>query len=110
MKCREVYLKIEQVLGYNPVAPDEAEHGVHGLDCMRNPGHEDALVPQAEQERRRLDALVYREYLDAAYTVPKTDPIVASDINEPRWDRRVPGTVIYAHPGGKAAPARAQCR
>jgi plastocyanin len=99
MKCREIYLKIEQILGYNPVAPDEAEHGVHGLDCMRNPGHEDAMVTQAEQERRRLDALVYREYLDPAYTIPKTDPLVASDVNEPRWDRRVPGTVIYAHPG-----------
>jgi plastocyanin len=99
VKCREVYLKIEQILGYNPVAPDEAEHATHGHDCMRNPGHEDALVPQAEQERRRLDALVYREYLDAAYTIPKTDPLVASDINEPRWDRRIPGTVIYAHPG-----------
>jgi len=98
MRCRDIYLKIEQMPGYNPVAPADAEHGRYGLDCMRNHGHEDAHVPQAEQERRRLDALVYREYLDAAYTVPKTDPLVPADINEPPWYRRVPGTVLYARP------------
>jgi plastocyanin len=98
MKCRDIYLKIEQIIGYNPVAPDDAEHGRHGRDCMRNHGHEDARVPDAEMARRRLDVLVYREYLDAAYTVPRTDPLVADDINEPRWDRRVPGTVVYAAP------------
>jgi FtsP/CotA-like multicopper oxidase with cupredoxin domain len=98
MRCRDIYLKIEQILGYNPVQPDDAEHGRHGRDCMRGHGHENGRVPDAEMERRRLDALVYREYLDSAYTVPRTDPIVSSDINEPRWERRVPGTVIYAHP------------
>jgi hypothetical protein len=73
--CRDIYLKIEQIPGYNPVAPAEAEHGRYGLDCVRNHGHD-----------------------DAAYTVPKTDPLVPADINEPPWDHRVPGTVLYARP------------
>jgi hypothetical protein len=31
--------------------------------------------------------------------VPKPDKLVAADINEPAFSRRVPGTVIYARPG-----------
>ena len=38
-------------------------------------------------------------YLDADYLVPKTDKLINTDVNEPLYDRRVPGTVIYAHPG-----------
>jgi FtsP/CotA-like multicopper oxidase with cupredoxin domain len=46
-----------------------------------------------------LTALVYREYLDPQYLVPKPDKIIAADVNEPAFTRRVPGTVIYVRPG-----------
>lgn len=98
-RCREIYLKIEKLPAYSPVAPDDAEHDRYRCDCMRNPGHEDARIPASEVERRRLEALVYREYLDPAYTTLKKDPLVPADINEPRAERRIPGTVIYAKPG-----------
>ena len=96
---RDVYLKIEKLPGYSPVAPDDAEHDSYRLDCLHGPGHEDGKIPDAEVEMRRLDALVYREYLDAAYTVPNTAKLVAADINEPRFDRRIPGAVLYTQPG-----------
>ena len=32
-------------------------------------------------------------------SIPNTAPIVSADINEPRYDRRVPGAVLYAEPG-----------
>ncbi len=99
MNVRHIYLKIEGVQNYSPVAPDDAEHHKHRLDCMRNMEHTDATIPQAEVDRRSLDALVYREYLDAAYTVIKNTPLIAADINEPRVERRIPGTVIYTQPG-----------
>ncbi|HEU4387773.1 MAG TPA: galactose oxidase-like domain-containing protein [Blastocatellia bacterium] len=97
--CRDVYLKIERLPAYSPVAPDDAEHDLYRRDCMRNEGHEDTKIPQSEVDRRRLDALVYREYLDPDYTIPKNDPLVPADINEPRAERRIPGTVIFASPG-----------
>jgi len=99
MRRRDVYLRIEPLSAYSPVAPDEAEHHRHRRDCMRNHGHEDGTIPQAEVDRRRFDALVYREYLDAAYTVPRTDKLIDADVNEPRRDRRIPGAVLYAEPG-----------
>ena len=99
MSKRHIYLKIEPLTNYSPVAPDDAEHHKYRIDCMRNMDHEDGNIPAAEIERRRLQALVYREYLDANYTVLKTDPLVAADVNEPPADRRIPGTVIYAKPG-----------
>ncbi|MGH8584458.1 MAG: galactose oxidase-like domain-containing protein [Gammaproteobacteria bacterium] len=98
-RCRDVYLKIERLPNYSPVAPDDDEHDRYRRDCMRNRDHEDTRIPEAEVERRRLDALVYREYLDPDYMVLKTDPLVSADINEPRAERRIPGTVIYAEPG-----------
>jgi plastocyanin len=98
-RCRDIYLKIEKIPAYSPVAPDDAEHHKHRRDCMRNPPHEDTQVPHAEVEQRKLDAVVYREYLDPAFSIPNTAPIVAADINEPRYDRRVPGAVLYAEPG-----------
>ena len=98
-RCRDIYLKIEKIPAYSPVAPDDAEHHKHRRDCMRNPPHEDTHVPHAEVEQRKLDAVVYREYLDPAFTIPNTAPIVPADINEPRYDRRVPGAVLYAEPG-----------
>jgi plastocyanin len=98
-RCRDVYLKIEKLPAYSPVAPDDAEHHRYRLDCMRNQGHEDATIPNSEVERRRLDALVYREYLDHAYTTLNTAPLIAADANEPRPERRMPGAVIYSEPG-----------
>lgn len=98
MHVRHIYLKIETIPNYSPVAPDDAEHHKHRLDCMRNMEHADATIPQSEVDRRSLDALVYREYLDAAFTVLNNAPLIAADVNEPRIERRIPGTVIYTQP------------
>lgn len=98
-KCRDIYLKIEKLPAYSPVAPDDAEHDRYRRDCMRNHNHEDTRIPESEVERRQLDALVYREYLDSNYTIPKNVPLISADINEPRPERRIPGTVIYTSPG-----------
>ncbi len=101
MPIRDIYLKIQTIPGYCPVAPDThvAPPIRYGRDCMRNPNHEDGTIPPDEIAARRLTALVYREYLDAGFIVPKPDKIVLADINEPAYNHRVPGTVIYAHPG-----------
>jgi FtsP/CotA-like multicopper oxidase with cupredoxin domain len=98
---RDVYLKIETIPGYSPVEPDDhvSPPIQYGRDCMRNMGHEDGTIPPDEIAARRLTALIYREYLDPKYLVPKPDKLVAADINEPAFIRRVPGTVIYARPG-----------
>jgi len=66
---------------------------------MRNHGHEDSRIPAAEVERRRVDAIVYREYLDSGYVTPNMAPLISRDMAEPRWDRRIPATVLYAEPG-----------
>src|SRR5205807_122079 len=68
-------------------------------DCMRNTGHEDGTIPADEVAARRLTVIVYREYLEPQYLVPKPDKLVVADVNEPAFMHRVPGTVIYAHPG-----------
>ncbi|HKB68280.1 MAG TPA: galactose oxidase-like domain-containing protein [Pyrinomonadaceae bacterium] len=96
---RHVYLKIER-FGYNPVKPVEEEAGgaTYGRDCMRNKGHENGFIPQPEIDARALDAIVYREYLDSAYLIPKPDKLIHADINEPLYEERVPGAVIYARP------------
>ena len=96
---RHVYLKIER-FGYNPVKPMEEEAGgaSYGRDCMRNKGHENGFIPQPEIDARALDAIVYREYLDSAYLIPKPDKLIRADINEPLYEERVPGAVIYARP------------
>ncbi len=101
MAVRDVYLKIETILGYSPVEPDDhvSPPIVYRRDCMRNMGHEDGTIPLDEVNARRLTALIYREYLDPQYLVPKPDKLVAADINEPAFTRRVPGAVIYARPG-----------
>ncbi len=98
---RHVYLKIERIEDYNPVFPEDKTLGMkeYGRDCMRNTGHETGRIPQAEIGGRELSAVVYREYWDAGYLTPKTGKIVAADINEPVYSRRVPGTVIYTYPG-----------
>lgn len=97
---RHIYLKIERIENYCPVKPqDKVVPPVqYGRDCMRNHGHENALIPQAEIDARTLTAVVYREYLDSGYLVPKPDKLIAADINEPAYSHRVPGTVIYTRP------------
>jgi len=101
MATRDIYLKIETILDYSPVEPDDhvSPPIQYRRDCMRNMGHEDGTIPDDEVAARRLTALIYREYLDPQYLVPKPDKLVAADINEPAFTRRVPGTVIYAKPG-----------
>jgi FtsP/CotA-like multicopper oxidase with cupredoxin domain len=101
MAVRDVYLKIQQLNGYSPVEPaDHVTPPVHyRRDCMRGPGHEDGTIPADEVNARRLNALIYREYLDPQFLVPKPDKLVVADINEPAFTHRVPGTVIYTHPG-----------
>lgn len=97
---RHVFLKIERMKGYSPVKPleEEAAQEEYARDCMRNKGHEDGKIPPAEIQARAVDAVIYREYLDSAYIIPKPDKLIAADINEPLYENRVPGTVIYAHP------------
>lgn len=97
---RHIYLKIERIENYSPVRPqDKVVPPVqYGRDCMRNHGHENGLIPQAEIDARSLPAVVYREYLDSGYLVPKPDKLIAADINEPSYMHRVPGTVIYTRP------------
>ncbi len=101
MAIRDVYLKIQVIPNYSPVEPDDhvSPPIQYRRDCMRNPGHEDGTIPDDEVASRRLTALVYREYLDPQYLVPKPDKIIAADVNEPAFTRRVPGTVIYVRPG-----------
>jgi len=97
---RHVYLKIDRVESYNPVKPVEEEAGLatYGRDCMRNVGHENGFIPESEIEARAVAAIVYREYIDSAYLIPKPDKLIRADINEPLYEDRVPGTVIYARP------------
>jgi FtsP/CotA-like multicopper oxidase with cupredoxin domain len=101
MATRDIYLKIEEILGYSPVDPEPkpAPPKEYRRDCMRTIGHESGTIPLSEANARRLTALVYREYLDANYLIPKPDKLVAADVNEPSFSHRVPGTVIYARPG-----------
>src|SRR5215510_8721799 len=65
---------------------------------MYNTGHEDGTIPLSEVNARKLTALIYREYLDPNYLIPKPDKLVLADVNEPIYAHRVPGTVIYAQP------------
>ncbi|MCB0632997.1 MAG: hypothetical protein KDD15_24835 [Lewinella sp.] len=77
---RHVYLKIERIENYSPVNPQDkaAPPRMYKRDCMRNAGHEDGLIPEAEVEARSLTAIVYREYLDAGYLIPKTNKLINS--------------------------------
>jgi hypothetical protein len=97
---RHVYLKIERIENYSPVAPHEkaVPPQQYGRDCLRGDGHENGLIPQAEIDARALTAVVYREYLDSGYLIPKPDKLIAADVNEPAYTHRVPGTVIYTRP------------
>jgi len=98
-QCRDVYLKIERMPGYSPLASDDAEKNLFRRDCMFNHGHEDGKIPDAEVALSRLDAIVFREYFDPGYTVPNMAPLVPADLNEPAYDRRIPGALVYSEPG-----------
>jgi len=95
---RDIFLKIEQVTAYSPLAPLPCARR-WGRDAMFNPGHELGRVQPGEIVATTLDALVYREYFDNHYTHPNTAKLVPADVNEPPWNRRVPGCVLYARPG-----------
>ena len=99
LNIHNIYLKIEEILDYSPVEPDPHAGAQYRRDCMRNPGHEDGSIPVTEVNARKLTALIYREYLDPGYLIPKPDKLVLADINEPIYSHRVPGTVIYTTPG-----------
>jgi plastocyanin len=101
LTTRDIYIKIEVIPAYNPVDPesDPMPPKQYRRDCMRNLGHLDGTIPLSELNTRRLNALVYREYLDPNYTLPKPDKLVLADINEPIFFRRVPSALIYAHAG-----------
>jgi plastocyanin len=101
MAVRDIYLKIEPIPDYSPVEPDPHAAIPYRRDCMRTPGHENAMIPIAEVNARKLTALVYREYLDANYLIPKPDKIVLADVNEPAFHHRIPGTVVWARPGDR---------
>jgi hypothetical protein len=66
---------------------------------MFNEGHESGCLSASEVIEATVNALVYREYFDGHYTIPNTAKLIAADVNEPPWDRRVPGSVLYAKPG-----------
>jgi FtsP/CotA-like multicopper oxidase with cupredoxin domain len=101
MPIRDIYLKIEIIAEYSPVEPDDhvSPPIQYRRDCMRNAGHENGAIPGDEVNARRLTALVYREYLDPQYVLPKPDKLIAADVNEPAFSHRVPGAVLYARPG-----------
>jgi FtsP/CotA-like multicopper oxidase with cupredoxin domain len=101
MGTKDVYLKMETIVDYCTVDPDShaAAPIEYRRDCMRNLGHEDGKIPIDEVNARRLTALIYREYLDPDWLVPKPDKIVVADINEPAFTSRVPGTMIWTFPG-----------
>ena len=101
MQChsrRDVFLQIESVPEYSPLAPLLCARR-YGRDCQLNEGHELGRIPAEEILAARIDALVYREYLDASYTQPNTAKLVSSDSAEPPWNRRVPSALIWTRPG-----------
>ncbi len=79
MATRDIYLKLEPVHGYSTVEPMAGPPRKYRRDCMRNARHEDASIPATEVEARRLNALIYREYPDPGYLIPKTDKIVLAN-------------------------------
>src|SRR4051794_37869647 len=95
---RDIFLKIQPLPSYSPLAPVAcARH--FGRDCMFNAGHEAGRIPAQEILASTADGLVYREYLDAHYTVPNKAKLIEADVNEPPWNRRIPGALLYAKPG-----------
>lgn len=66
---------------------------------MHYMGHPMGVIPDAERDARALRAVTFREYQDADYLIPRTSKLVHADINEPVWNNRVPGCVLYAYVG-----------
>ena len=95
---QDAYLKIEPVLDYSPVNPEEGGAYTYRRDCFRRPGHEDGTISEDEADLKKFTALVYRQYTDDTYTTMVPDKLIASDISEPSVARRIP-TVIYTQPG-----------
>ena len=95
---RDIFLKIEPVTGYSPLSPDPCARR-WGRDEMFNMGHELGRVQASEIVATTLDALVYHEYFDSHHTKPNTAKLIEADVNEPAWNRRIPGCVLYARPG-----------
>src|SRR5437879_937777 len=79
---RDIYLKIEALNDYSPVAPLTCARR-YGGDCMFNYGHESGRLTANEITEAAVDALVYREYLDSHYSIPNTSKLVQADLNEP---------------------------
>ena len=98
LRRRDIFLKIEPLPSYSPLAPMVCARR-WGRDCMFNIGHEYGRVGADEILASTLDALVYREYLDPHFSIPNKVKLVPADVNEPPWDRRIPGAVLYAKPG-----------
>src|SRR5215469_10748458 len=71
MPIRDIYLKIDGIVDYSPVEPDDhMSPRIHyRRDSMRNPGHKDGTIPADEVAARQLTALSYRENLDPQYQV-----------------------------------------
>jgi FtsP/CotA-like multicopper oxidase with cupredoxin domain len=95
---RDIFLKIEPLDRYSPLAPVTCARRF-GRDCMFNEGHELGRVSPQEIAAATVNAIVYREYLDPDYTVPNTAKLVPADVNEPPWNRRVPGALLWTRPG-----------
>src|SRR5262249_51713023 len=68
---RDIFLKIERVTAYGPLAPEPCARR-WGRDDMFNPGHELGRVQPGEIVATTLDLLVYHEYFDTHYTHPNT--------------------------------------
>jgi len=98
LKPRDIFLRIEPLARYSPLAPIVCSRH-YGRDCMRNHGHELGRIPPQEIHGAAVDALVYREYLDPHYTIPNRAKLIPADVNEPPWERRVPGALLWANPG-----------
>ncbi|MFD8499819.1 galactose oxidase-like domain-containing protein [Amycolatopsis sp. NPDC059657] len=102
MTQHDFYLRIEPLPGYSPLSPLHCSRR-YGRDCLRGHGHEIGRVTPREIFASTLDAMVYRRYHDPDHTEPVTEPLIAADMNEPPWDRRVPGCVLYADVGDEIA-------
>ena len=95
---QDVYIKIEPILDYSPVNPEEGGSYTYRRDCSRRPGHEDGTITEDEANLKKFTALVYRQYTDSSYSTMVPDKLIASDISEPPVNRRIP-SVIYTRPG-----------
>jgi hypothetical protein len=100
LRRRDVFLKIEPLSAYGPFAPLSCTER-YGRDCMYRDGHELGRLSPQEIIEATLQALAYREYLDPHHSVPNTAKIIEPDVNEPPWNRRIPGAVLYASPGDR---------